>query len=81
MTLLKFERELLMFLVSSKRWPVLLESFNLSDPARSTKFKVPVQDSLVIELVPVIFSINTQWDLEDRSLQLVAATARFFFAL
>ncbi len=80
MTLLKLDKELLMFLVSSRRWPVLFESFSLSEPARSTRLRVPVQDSLVIELFPVILSIKTECDLDDLSLQLVAATERFFCA-
>merc|ERR1719361_546787 len=80
MTLLKFDNELLMLLVSSSRGPVEPESLRRSDPAKSTRFKMPVLDSLVIEFFPLIFSINTECDREDRSLQFVEATARFFLA-
>lgn len=45
-----------------------------------TRLSVPVQASLVIELFPEILSMKTEWDREDLSLQLVAATIRFFWA-
>ena len=78
MTLLKLDNELLILLVSSNLCPVDPESFKRSEPAKSTKLRVPVQDSLVIEFFPVILRTNTECDLEDLSLQFVAATARFF---
>ena len=78
MTLLKLDNELLILLVSSNLCPVDPESFKRSEPAKSTKLRVPVQDSLVIVFFPVILRTNTECDLEDLSLQFVAATARFF---
>ena len=80
-TLLRLDKEVLIFLVSSSRWPVEPESFSLSDPAKSTKFRLPTQFSPVLAFDPWIFSINTECDRELLSLQLVAATARAFLAL
>lgn len=103
MTLPKLAKDLLMFLVSVSLAPSEPESLSRSDPAKSTRFKVPEQLSVVTSLLPTIFNWNTECDLEgreekkpvyrnqklwprpsshleDRSLQLVAATARFFFA-
>ena len=80
-TLLRLERDVLIFLVSSNRCPVEPDSFNLSEPAKSTRLRLPVQFSPVLSLEPWIFNMNTEWERELLSLQLVAATARAFFAL
>ena len=80
-TLLRFESEVLMFLVSSNRWPVDPESLRRSDPAKSTRLRLPVQFSPVLAFTPWIFNMNTECERELLSLQLVAATARAFFAL
>ena len=60
MTLLKLDNELLILLVSSNLCPVDPESFKRSEPAKSTKLRVPVQDSLVIVFFPVILRTNTE---------------------
>ena len=80
-TLLRLDREVLIFLVSSNRWPVDPESLSLSDPAKSTRLRLPVQFSPVLAFTPWIFNMNTECERELLSLQLVVATARAFFAL
>jgi hypothetical protein len=42
--------------------------------------RVPVHASDVMELTPEILSMKTECEREDLSLQLVAATMRFFLA-
>ena len=80
-TLLKFDRDAFIFLVSSNLCPVAPESLSLSEPAKSTRLRLPLQVSPVFSFDPWIFKMNTEWDLELRSLQFVAAVARDFFAL
>ena len=80
MTFPKLARDLLMFLVSVSLAPSDPDSFSLSEPARSTRLSIPEQASVVSELEPVIFSWKTECEREERSLQLVAATARFLCA-
>ena len=80
-TLLKLDRDAFMFFVSSNRCPVAPESLSRSDPAKSTRLRLPLQLSPVFSLDPCIFRMKTECDLELRSLQLVAAVARDFFAL
>ena len=66
MTLLRFERELLMAMVSFIRTPSEPEDLSLSDPARSTRLRLPTHDSLVLLFCPWIFRMNTEWDLKIR---------------
>ena len=68
---------LLIACVSLRRSPVDPEDDSRSEPARSIKFKVPSNDSSVIEFFPEILRVKTLWLREDRSLQFVLATARF----
>ena len=64
MTLLRFERELLIAVVSFIRSPSEPEDLSLSDPARSTRLRLPTHDSFVLLLCPWIFSMKTAWDLK-----------------
>ena len=66
MTLLRFERELLIAVVSFIRSPSEPEDLSLSDPARSTRLRLPTHDSLVLLFCPWIFRMNTEWDLKIR---------------
>ena len=48
----------------------------LSLPAKSTRFKQPSQFSPVLAFVPLMRSVKTEWEREERSFMRVAATER-----
>lgn len=63
MTFPRFDKDLLMFFVSVVR---LATSFlSRSDPARSTKFKFPMQVSFLAACFPVSRILVTEWDRDD----------------
>lgn len=67
---------LLMFCVSFFRSPSAPDDLSLSEPAKSTKLRVPSEVSPVVLLWPISLSMKTEWEREDRSLDFVAATRR-----
>ncbi len=70
------ERDLLMFLASSRTEPSapVLETF--SEPARSTRYSLPVLTPPLTVSFCVISMRKTEWDLELMSFMLVEATER-----
>jgi hypothetical protein len=78
MTLLKLDRELLMFFVSSSLKPVEPDSLSLSDPAKSQQIECTAT-RLAGDGVGAcdIEHEHPECNLDDLSLQFVAATAQF----
>lgn len=76
----KHDKLVLIFLASSKTFPVAPVYEIFSHPARSIKKSLPVLADKSIKLFYVIDIINTKWERDDLSFILVALTERLQLA-
>ena len=66
----------MIFLLSSRRWPVAPVTETRSEPARSTRFSLPTFTFLFFFCICSTMMMKTAWERELTSFIFVAAVAR-----